>query len=88
MPPIKEKIAEKTREYNDLYQRYAPEFERGHFGEWVALCPGSAPIFGADEEIVRKAAARQFGKGNFALWRVGYLAFATPPRRGPWPSAR
>ena len=80
MPPLKEKIAEKTREYNDLYQRYAAEFERDHFGEWVALCPGSAPIFGADEEIVRKAGVRQFGKGNFALWRVGYL--------GRWRTAR
>ena len=55
MPPLKEKIAEKTREYNDLYQRYAPEFERDHFGEWVALCPGSAPIFSADEDMVRDA---------------------------------
>ena len=80
MPPLKEKIAEKTLEYNDLYRGYSPEFERGHFGEWVALCPNTTPIVGADEELVRSAAVRQFGKGNFAHWRVGHI--------GKWRSAR
>lgn len=71
MTKLTDRIAQKTKEYNALYERFAPQFEREHLGEFVALSHGKEPLFGPDEETVLEQAIARFGRGNFGFWQVG-----------------
>ena len=73
MADIQERIAQKSKEFSALYERYAAEFEREHRGEWVALCPGESPVFGTEEDAVREQARLTFGSQEFALWQIGHI---------------
>jgi len=73
MSAMKGSIFDKAQTMAEAYERYASVMEREHPGEWVALSPGEDPIFRGTEDEVREAAIQRFGKGNFALWRVGHV---------------
>lgn len=69
----KDLITQKSSEFNALYERYAPQLEAEHHGEWVAMCPGEALVLGGDEQAVRDEAGHRFAGRDFALWRVGHI---------------
>jgi hypothetical protein len=57
---------------DSLYKKYARQLEAEHKGEFVAIGLKGALIVHDDMTSALTAAVQQFGKGNFALRRVGY----------------
>ena len=67
---IEQKLAEERR----LYNLYAKHLEPEHNGEFVAISLDGETILGKREGKVLKRAVETFGRGKFALARVGQEA--------------
>ena len=65
---IKEQLARERR----LYNLYAKHLEPEHNGEFVAISPDGKVIVGKRDGEVLKRAVNIFGRGNFAMARIGH----------------
>lgn len=54
-----------------LYRRFGQALEAEHAGEFVAIADDGRLILGTDELALAKEALEQFGRGAFALRRIG-----------------
>lgn len=54
-----------------LYERFGRPLEAQHNGEFVAIADDGRTILGTDQLTVAQQALTQFGRGSFALRRVG-----------------
>ena len=74
-PEIKVWLEDRAQEDARLYKKYGKPLESDHKGEFVAIGPDGHVILGEDSDDVLKQAIATFGRGNFALARVGERAF-------------
>ncbi len=61
-----------VEEADTLYERYGKPLEREHHGGYAAITQDGRRIVGKDDIDVMDRAMREFGSGNFVLYRVGY----------------
>ena len=54
-----------------LYERHGRSLEIGHTGEFVAIADDGRTLVGSDQLSVAQLALAQFGRGGFALRRIG-----------------
>ena len=64
-------IAERARADDRLYERYGRPLESEHAGQFVAIGDDGDLLLGDDEFAVATEAAHRFGRGAFALRRIG-----------------
>ena len=70
-----ERWLDQRREKDDhLYERFGRPLERAHDGEFVAIADDGRTILGEDELAVAQQAIERFGRGAFALRRIGAAA--------------
>ena len=70
-----ERWLDQRREKDDhLYERFGQPLERAHAGEFVAIADNGRTILGKDEVSVALQAIETFGRGTFALRRIGAAA--------------
>ncbi len=55
-----------------LYEQYAKHLEEERKGEFVAISPDGQLLIDKDRAKLRRRATEEFGKGNFALRKIGY----------------
>ncbi len=67
-------MARRAEEDDRLYKKYGKPLEQGHSGEFVAIGPDGQYILDSDELALAVQALSRFGRGNFALRRIGYDA--------------
>lgn len=67
-------MARRAEEDDRLYQKYGKPLEQGHTGKFVAIGPDGQCILDRDELALAVQALNRFGRGNFALRRIGYDA--------------
>ena len=62
-------------EHDDLlYERFGGSLESRHAGEFVAIADDGRTIVGPDEIALAQQAVNEFGRGKFALRRIGATA--------------
>lgn len=75
MTDLKEWLAYRAQEDRRLYERYGRPLEEAHKGEYLAIGPEGQTILGKSDVEVLQKAIETFGRGNFALARVGHRTF-------------
>lgn len=68
-------LAQRAQQDQWLYERYGKPLENDHSGEYVAIGPDGGTVLGSSASEVLRRAIDTFGRGNFALKRVGHRAF-------------
>ena len=68
---LQEWIASRAERDDRLYERFGKSFEALHPGEFVAIGDDGEIILGTDELLVAREATERFGRGSFALRRIG-----------------
>ncbi len=58
-----------------LYELYGKPHEYVHEGEYIAIGSDGRTIISTDPDYVLIRAVETFGRGNFALTRIGHKAF-------------
>ena len=75
--------AHRTRQDDLLYEKYGKPLETEHAGEFVAISNDGQIILGESDLSVLKRANREFGRGHYALRKIGadfeVLILATCP---------
>ena len=64
---------QRSREAQELYERYAKPLETEHWGEYVAISPAGKTILGGSLLEVVEQATSAFGPGNY-IFKVGERA--------------
>ena len=67
-------MARRAEEDDRLYKRYGKPLEQEHKGKFVAIGSDGQCILDNDELALAVQALNRFGRGNFALRRIGYDA--------------
>lgn len=57
-----------------LYERFGRLMEPQHTGEFIAIGDDGRTLLGSDQLWVAQQALEKFGRGNFALRRIGAMA--------------
>ena len=65
-------IDQKLKEHRLLYEKYGKRLELEHTGEFVAISLHGKIIVGKRDGEVLKRAVETFGRGKFAMARVGH----------------
>jgi len=60
------------RRDDELYERYAKHLEAEHRGKFVAISVEGEVLLGEDRLRLVLDAVRKFGRGNFAVRKIGY----------------
>jgi len=60
------------RRDDELYERYAKHLEAEHRGEFVAISADGKLLIGEDRVKLILDAVKKFGRGNFAVRKIGY----------------
>lgn len=55
-----------------LYERYGKALEHEHTGRFVLISDGGEVLLGEDELALTLQGIERFGRGNFALRRIGF----------------
>ena len=69
---LKRWIAERARKDDALYERYGKHLEAQHKGRFVAISDEGELLLGDDDLTLGCQAIDRFGRGKFALRRIGY----------------
>ncbi len=73
---LKEWLAQRAKDKQQLYQQYGKALEKDHTGEYVAIGPDGQTILSKRAGEVLQKAVDTFGERNFGLFRVVHRAFA------------
>jgi len=68
---LEEWLSQREEKDDLLYERFGRSLEPEHHGEFVAIADDGRVITGPDQFKVAQQAMAQFGRGAFALRRVG-----------------
>jgi len=60
------------RRDDELYERYAKHLEAEHRGKFVAISADGKLLIGEDRVKLILDAVKKFGRGNFAVRKIGY----------------
>lgn len=71
---LQEWLAQRGKKEHLLYERFGRTLEPEHNGEFVAIADDGRTILGKDELAVARRALQEFGRGAFALRRIGARA--------------
>ena len=71
MPINSEWIAQKDAERRRLYEKYGKPLEANHAGEFIAISADGEILLGKRDGETLRRALDKFGRGNFAMARVG-----------------
>ena len=71
MPINSEWIAQKAAERRRLYEKYGKPLEANHAGEFIAISADGEILLGERDGETLRRALDKFGRGNFAMARVG-----------------
>gem|GEM_PF-940411 len=74
VPYLEEWLAGRAQEDQRLYEQYGKPLEQEHTGKFVAIGSDGQCILDSDELALAVQALSRFGRGNFALRRIGYDA--------------
>jgi hypothetical protein len=69
-------MKKRAKQDDQLYERFGRPLESTHQGEFVAISDDGRTIVGSNELAVASQAIQQFGRGSFALRRIGAPAEA------------
>ena len=75
MTSMREWMAHREEQDERLYELYGKPLEEEHTGEYLAISDGGETILRTDPDELLREAVAAFGRGNFALARVGDKAF-------------
>ena len=71
MPINSEWAAQKDAERRRLYEKYGKPLEANHAGEFIAISADGEILLGERDGETLRRALDKFGRGNFAMARVG-----------------
>ena len=71
MPIDSEWTAQKDAKRRRLYEKYGKPLEANHAGEFVAISMDGEILLGERDGETLRRALDKFGRGNFAMARVG-----------------
>jgi hypothetical protein len=60
------------RRDDELYERYAKHLEAEHKGKFVAIGLNGETLIGEERVKIILEAIKKFGRGNFAVKKIGY----------------
>ena len=72
---MREWMAQREEQDERLYEVYGGPLEEEHTGEYLAISDDGETILNTDPDELLREAVATFGRGNFALARVGDKAF-------------